>query len=167
MGELRGYSLARLTPEALSVHRLVQIVQRDRLDEGAERRWAERAVDAVEKASPEVEFKNWPLCERLLPHQEVCAGHVTKHDINSSRAAAMADHTWHIIARRMTAARLLNQTAYYLNERARYGDAETLYRRALRIDKESYGENHPKVVILRLSGMRSSGTPPKYSKART
>jgi tetratricopeptide (TPR) repeat protein len=41
------------------------------------------------------------------------------------------------------AARLLNQIGYYLNERARYMEAEPLYQRALSIRKQQLGPEHP------------------------
>src|SRR5947209_16250197 len=73
--ELRRYSLMRRDPEAqtLTVHRLVQAVLKDEMDEETQRQWAERAVRAVNSAFPDVEYETWPECERLLLHARVCA----------------------------------------------------------------------------------------------
>ncbi|GAG11015.1 unnamed protein product, partial [marine sediment metagenome] len=49
---LRRYSLVEVTSDGLSVHRLVQAVNRDRLAEGARKSWAEAAVRLVNDAFP-------------------------------------------------------------------------------------------------------------------
>lgn len=67
---LRRYSLMEVTGEALSVHRLVQTVVRDRLEEDAKRTWAEAAVRFVNGAFPfdSYDVLTWPECSPLLPH---------------------------------------------------------------------------------------------------
>ncbi len=40
-----------------------------------------------------------------------------------------------------------NQLAFFLDHASLYADAESLMRRALAIDKQSYGTNHPKIAI--------------------
>jgi hypothetical protein len=58
----------------LSIHRQVQAVLRDMMAEkGEEGVWAERAVRAVSRAFPLVEFSTWSGCERLLPQAHACA----------------------------------------------------------------------------------------------
>jgi len=54
---LRNYSLIRRDPEAktLTIHRLVQAVLKDGMDEETQRQWAERTVQAVNEAFPDVE----------------------------------------------------------------------------------------------------------------
>ena len=49
VGALLRYSLARRDGEALSVHRLVQAVTRDRLPAEEHAKWAERAADSHER----------------------------------------------------------------------------------------------------------------------
>ena len=49
---LRRYSLVEITAETISVHRLVQAVTRDLLDEDEWKKWAEAAVRIVNKAFP-------------------------------------------------------------------------------------------------------------------
>ena len=56
--------------DALAVHRLVQAVVRDRLDEEGKKQWAGAVVEVVNDAFPaEVQsaVENWPWCARLLP----------------------------------------------------------------------------------------------------
>ena len=57
----------------LRLHRLVQAVLQETLDAGTRKLWAERAVRAVNRAFPDVNISNWPLCNRLLPHALACA----------------------------------------------------------------------------------------------
>ncbi len=67
---LTRYSLISRDASAYSIHRLVQAVIRDRIGRDAERVWAERTVKAINRAFPAVEFQNWHLCERLVPHAQ-------------------------------------------------------------------------------------------------
>ena len=96
------------------------------MDDAPRRLWAERAVRAVNQAFPDVEYANWPLCDRLLPH-------------------AIAVACW-IERDRMVfpaAGRLPNQTAYYLRDRAQYAEAEPLFKQAMEIRRTALGERHP------------------------
>ena len=65
---LRRYSLVKRDPEAklLNMHRLVQVVLKENLDQATQREWAERSVRAVNAAFPEGEFAAWERCESLL-----------------------------------------------------------------------------------------------------
>ncbi len=110
----------------LRLHRLVQAVLQETLDTDTRKRWAERAVRAVNQAFPGVNVSSWPLCNQLLPHALACAGLIERHQ--------MAFHE---------AARLLNQVGYYLKDRAQYVEAEPLYRRALKIWERVLGPDHP------------------------
>jgi hypothetical protein len=76
MSEILKYSLLRRDPNAriLEIHRLVQAVLKQGMDEATQRSWAERAVRAINRAfPPPVEFSTWPLCDRLLPQARACA----------------------------------------------------------------------------------------------
>lgn len=132
IGSATRYSLVRRDAQAktLSIHRLVQEVLRAEMGDAAERQWAERAVRVVNRAFPGgVEFADWPVCERLLPHAKACAAHVEQ---------------WRLEGREAT--RLLNRVGLYLQGRARYGEAEPLYRQALAIREKALGREHPDVA---------------------
>ncbi len=131
LAPLSRYSLIRREPESRSydLHRLVQEVTRDAMDSETRRIWAERVVAALNGAFPEVEYTTWTQCERLLAHAQVAAQLVVEHDLFSGAAA-----------------RLLNQTAYYLAERAQYAEAEPLYQRSLTIRERLFGPEHPDVA---------------------
>jgi len=122
------YSLLRRDPAArtLEIHRLVQKVLKQGMDENTQRRWAERAVRAVNRAFPDVKFTNWPLCGRLL---------------SQAHAGAQLINQWGF--KFPEAARLLNESAVYLFRRGRYTDAEALFERSLAIREETLSSEHP------------------------
>ena len=128
---LTRFSFIRFDTDSQSynVHRLVQEVLRDGMDANTQRVWAERTIRTLDDAFPNVEFSNWPLCERLLPHAKVAAKLIEK---------------WNIISKE--AARLLNEAAYYSYERGQYADAEPLYQRSLAIREKALGPDHPEVA---------------------
>ncbi len=126
---LRAYSLLTRDPRTrtLSVHRLLQAVLRDSTLVEAAQHWKERTVLAVSAASPDVQdVKQWPACERWLPHALPCATWIEQGPISSSEAAL-----------------LLNEAGYYLKARGRYREAEPLYQRALAIYEQQLGAEHP------------------------
>jgi len=129
---LRRYSLVEITEETISVHRLVQAVTRDRLDDEKRKKWAEAAVRIVNKAFP---FKSddvgtWPVCSHLLPHALAAADHAETLDVASDSTG-----------------RLLNQTGLYLKGRAQFAEAKEMHERALAIGEATYGPDHPQVAI--------------------
>jgi len=124
------YSLIERKPsKLLAVHPMVQAVARSRMSAEERSRWAEQVVRAVNAAFPDPEFAAWSKCERLTASAQACAVLLDEYHISSPEAA-----------------RLLNQAAAYLNERARYAEAEPLYRRALGILEEMLGAEHPDVA---------------------
>src|SRR5258708_40293001 len=58
ISEILKYSLLRREPRArtLEIHRLVQAVVRQGLDRTAQRLWAERAVRAINRTFPRLQF---------------------------------------------------------------------------------------------------------------
>ena len=122
-------SLIRRNPvtKTIDIHRLVQDVVKDTMDARSAHYWIERVADSLSKSFPEeVEFKTWSLCDRLLPHARIVAAEVLRLSIESPGAA-----------------RLLNQAAWYLGERAQYKEAEPLLKRAVEIREKALGPAHP------------------------
>src|SRR6266571_5435450 len=103
--ELLKYSLVHRDPDTqtLSIHRLVQEVLKDQMDEATQRLWAERAVRAISSVFPNPEYTNWDTCRRYLLHAQVC---------NS-----LIEH-WELLF--TEAATLLNNLGYYLWQRGEY-----------------------------------------------
>ena len=126
---LRWKSFSKAKQGTLEIHRLVQIVLKQAMDHDAQRLWAERAVRAVNRAFPSVEFSTWTVCERLLFQAYACAKLIKQWGFGF-----------------LEAARLLNVAGLYLWERARYTDAEPLYKRALAIREKAHGPEHPDVA---------------------
>ena len=121
------WSLLDRDGDSVSLHRVVQDVVGESMSAEDGHTWSERAVKAVNAAFPLIEFSNWPICEALLPHALVCGRYIAKDNTLSSTVAA----------------RLLNQTGYYLKQRADLAGAEPFYRRALAIREKALGPEHP------------------------
>lgn len=125
---LNHYSLINARPDSLAVHRLVQLVVRDRMTKEEQEVWAAAAVQIIGRNFPDDSYRTpdvWPQCAALLSHGQVAAGH----------AAAMGTVL-------ESAAGLLNCMAEYLFGRAAYDEAEALYRRALDIRQTRLGPEH-------------------------
>ncbi len=145
---LRVQTISAPEAQTLTVHRLVQAVLKDEMNEEAQCQWAERAVCAVNSAFPDVKYETWPKLERLLPHARICAELIEQWKIVFSEAA-----------------RLLNQMAYYLWQRAQYVEAEHLLQRALAIREKVLEPEHPDVAqsLNNLAGLyKAQG---KYGQA--
>jgi tetratricopeptide (TPR) repeat protein/nucleoside phosphorylase len=130
MADLLKFSLIkRLVEErAFSIHRLVQAVQRDRMEQEEQHHWAERVVRAVNEAFPDdpQDPGTWSRCLRYL--DQVQASH------------ALIGHYGLIY---VEAASVLNRASLYLHEHALYALAEPLLVRALAIYEEQVGPTHP------------------------
>ena len=128
---LRRYSLIKRDPEAkiLNVHRLVQVVLKDGLDQQTKRLWAERTIRAVNAAFPDASFENWSHCELYLPHVDVCVGIIDEHHLNSPQAV-----------------RLLHQAGIYLSDRGQYEQAELFLQRALTIREQGLRAELPETA---------------------
>jgi hypothetical protein len=115
----------------LTLHRVVQAVLQDEINEDTQRCWAERAVRALVRGFPKVdEFATWPQCERLLPHALAGAAWIAQWEFNFAETVY-----------------LLNQTGYYLHSRGRYAEAEPLSQRALAIREQTLSPEHPSTLL--------------------
>ncbi len=103
----------------LSVHRLIQVVQMERMSRQEQCQWAERivlAVHAVFPRDPENEVDTWPQCLRSLEQVQACDLLIQEHQLLLPEAADVLD-----------------RAGAYLRERALYIQAESLYQQAIRI----------------------------------
>ncbi|MFZ4641688.1 MAG: tetratricopeptide repeat protein, partial [Nodosilinea sp.] len=123
---LSQYSLIQWEPEQAqySMHRMVQAVVQDGLTQDTQQLWVTRAVNALAATFPAVEFQTWAVCAQLLPHALKVM----------EQANAQGDGS-------EAFARLLNQTASYLQDQGRYDAAEPLYRDALQLYRELLGDS--------------------------
>ncbi|GCE07543.1 DUF7779 domain-containing protein [Dictyobacter aurantiacus] len=135
IGELRRYSLIRTQPDsgALSIHRLVQAVIQDSMDEETRRAYAQRTVQAVNHAFPLVTVarwhETWSRCQRYYAQVEVCLRLIDRYQLASSEVS-----------------QLMSKAGHYLRERTQYRLAQQLYQRALDIDRQLYGDDHISVA---------------------
>lgn len=128
IGALTTFSLLRRDPDQhiLTLHRLVQIVLREQMNEETRRLWAERVVQVVDRAFPAVSFPTWPDCQLCLPHALVCAELIEQ--LHMTLPAALS---------------LLNKAGSYLRERAQYHEAERLLTQALALSEETLAADAP------------------------
>ena len=128
---LLDYSLIERNPRTkmLSIHRMVQAVLQDEMDQKTRKLWAKRAARAVYKALLWVEYQPKMQCDRLLPQAQYCAEWIEKYHLTFPEAI-----------------RFLTRTARYLREMARYEEAEPLYQLALDIGKQRLGEK-PQILL--------------------
>jgi tetratricopeptide (TPR) repeat protein/putative methionine-R-sulfoxide reductase with GAF domain/CheY-like chemotaxis protein len=131
ISEILKYSLLRRDPTTgtLDIPRLVQAVLKRGMDESIQRLWAERAVRAVSRAFPSVEFSTWAACERVLAQAYACAELINRWGFEFTEGA-----------------RLLNRASFYLSERGRYTEVEPLCGRALAIWEKALGPEDPELA---------------------
>lgn len=134
---LRRYSLMERSEDGLFVHRLVQMVARDRLLDDERRVSVEGAVRVVNESFPQAsnDVRTWADCERLLPH-----------------ALAAAEFSEEVQLAPEATGRLLNQTGLYYRGRARYAEAKQSYERAIRIGEAAFGPDDP-VIATRVNNL--------------
>ncbi|TFH47271.1 MAG: tetratricopeptide repeat protein [ANME-2 cluster archaeon] len=130
---LTQYSLLQRdsSTNTYNIHRLVQAVLKDGMDAQTQRLWSECVVKAVNCAFPKVEFSKWHLCDRILPHALTCSELIIEWDLEFQEAA-----------------RLLNNTGFYIYKRARFEEAESLFNRALDISEKVLESDHPDVANI-------------------
>lgn len=115
------------------IHRLVQVVLRDGMDEATKHLWVERTVKATARVFPDVDsidLSQWDSIERLLPHAQACAELIQTNNLQF-----------------LEAANLLNLTGRYLHLRGRLQGAESLYAKALAIREMLLGSEHLDVAL--------------------
>jgi len=136
VASLRRYSLIQKDEDALYLHRLVQVVTRDRLSEEERKKWAASVVVLVNSAFPykEDEPATWEESGRLLPHALAAAEHAASAEVRADETGA-----------------LFNKTGMYLNVRARYVDAKAVGERALAMTERAFGSRDPRVGLCSIS----------------
>ncbi|GAC1349993.1 MAG: hypothetical protein NVSMB27_28310 [Ktedonobacteraceae bacterium] len=129
---LLKFSLVRRNSsmKTLTIHRLVQAILKDSMNEATQRLWAERAVRAVNRTFPDGDqVATWQHCQRCLPHVHTCVALIEQ---------------WHMLL--PEAARLLDQAGLYLLEHAQYNQARYLLSKALEIREAGLGPVHQDVA---------------------
>jgi tetratricopeptide (TPR) repeat protein len=129
--EVLKYSLLRCdaNAEALKIHRLVQVVLKQGMDEATRRLWAERVVRAVNRAFSNVEFSSWALCDRLIAQAHACAELIDQWSLEFREAG-----------------QLLHTVGFYLYKRGQYAQSAPLYESAHKILQQALGSEHADVA---------------------
>jgi tetratricopeptide (TPR) repeat protein len=133
---LTRYSLisSNTSSQTYSIHRLVQEVLRHRMEGEQRRLWAERLVRALARSFPRLDYldsKDWFLCELFLPHAKMVANLIEEWGFRFEEAG-----------------RLLNSVGFYCLERARYAEAEPLFKKSLELLEEVLGAGHLEVAKI-------------------
>ncbi len=131
---LKRYSLLTVEKDFLSIHRLVQVVIRSRLDSGDKEKRCEAAARIVNEAYPydSDDVRTWDECSCLLPHAVASEGHAEECGVGLDAAGC-----------------LLNQIGHYIRGKAEFGRAKKLYERALIILEKFLGKDHERTLIVR------------------
>ncbi len=152
---LRSYSLISLDEKFVNVHRLVQLVVRDRMNqEDALTLYRNAIIYALSEKFLEDVYREpscWPYCEMLSPHAQ----------------AVLVDEQFDFDSGWKVRASLLSGMASYQHGKAVYKEAEELLRRALEIRKKQLGSEHPDVaevlnnlgVLLKAQGKDGEAEP--------
>jgi len=125
---LHRFSLLRADHGGLTVHRLIQAVTRDGLEEATATARAETVVRLVNVAFPDKpqDPRNWPPIGILLPHTLAAAEAAERFGTDLELVA------W-----------VVNGIGIYHQERATFAEAAPLYQRALAIREKALGPDHP------------------------
>jgi tetratricopeptide repeat protein/uncharacterized protein DUF4062/NB-ARC domain-containing protein len=130
-GLVRRRALARVGPDSLQLHRLVQAILRDSptsntaTDEAMTTLARQLLTDAVQ-ADPWNNPANWPIWRQLLPH-----------------VLAVTDPVHHTNPDPLEVAWLLDRAATYLQTRGEPRPARELFQRAHQLRRDKLGEDHP------------------------
>ena len=132
MEELRRFSLLQRNSETkmVRIHRLVQSVLKDALDMEAQRQWAQRAIYAVNTVFPQhIDMSTWSRCRRYLAQAQSCSALSQDYALTFEQLAS-----------------LLFRTATYLQVYDLHEQAKPLFQRALSIQEQVTGLDHPEVA---------------------
>jgi len=128
---LRRYSLVRRdgNTHTLSIHRLVQAVLKESMNQETQRAWAERTIRAVNAAFPEGNYGTGANQQSYLPHVRECATLITQYQLHFPEAAS-----------------LLYQAGAFLYFHGFYLQSQSFHQQALAIREQVFGHDHPTVA---------------------
>ncbi len=129
---LRCYSLVSSFEDYLSIHRLVQMVTRERLgDDG--KKWAEAALRLIHDAFPyySMDVRTWTICSILFPHALTTVEYGEVFEVSPEVIGS-----------------LLNRIGLFLRGRGELTHAKFLLERALKIDEKILPEDHSDVATV-------------------
>lgn len=153
--------------KCIDVHRLVQEVIRDGMDEPTRNCWAQRAVDVLAQVFPSPDFANWAWCELIAPHAIAASQHIEEYGLETGGTLNLLERAGSFLTklgRDKSGGALLNQAAricdavldekypqttsvldalgHFYSQDGVYDKAELLFRRALSIREACVGPGH-------------------------
>jgi len=158
--------------KTFSIHRLVQEVLRQRMDDDKQKATVEHCVRALNKVYPDAtEFKNWQQCSRLTPHAQSLFKWIEDYSIEFVEAASLlhlASTYFQLNARYSESEELqllsisinekvldeddpiianqINNLALLYYSQGKYEQAEPFFLRAIEIDEKTLGKDHPQLA---------------------
>ncbi len=128
LGVLLRYSLIQRHAEThmLSIHRLIQAVLKDDMDQQTRHAWAERTVRVVNVAFPEAEADAGIRYQAYLPHAQACATLIDHYQLSFPEAA-----------------QLLFKAGAFLYFHGFHQQSQSLHQQALSIREKTLGAEHP------------------------
>ena len=137
---LQTYSLIQRDAQnsTLSMHRLVQAVLQDTMSGSEQEMWTKRIIAAMKTVFPDVEYTTWSQCARLVPHVLTC---ITRRQF------------W--LHEFIDFSALVMKTAEYLEDRAQYIIAQSLYLFVLSVSEAALGPDavysfYPRIKLATL-----------------
>jgi tetratricopeptide (TPR) repeat protein len=175
LAELARYSLVTRIGDSFSVHRLVQDVTRERLDDADRVRWAQTTVEAVDASIP-FDFHDpstWAMTGRLLPHALRACEHGLANQAGTRVVLGVLTDIGHYLQRTAEYQRsqevfelvvrlietdddsddwalgvALASLGNVLRDQALLDDARSVYERALAIIEAEVGPNHREGALI-------------------
>ncbi|MCU0289350.1 MAG: tetratricopeptide repeat protein [Acidobacteria bacterium] len=114
--KILDYSLIKRSPDTkqLTIHKLVQEVLRMEMNENEKCEYVKKLVKALNNAFTETDFTGWEICSRIINHVQVVLQFIKEMKINIPESA-----------------QLMNKAGVYLFNRARFNEAEDIFRSIL------------------------------------
>jgi Tfp pilus assembly protein PilF len=134
-GALARASLLVATAEGrLRVHRLVQAVTRDQLDEDLLAAWSGRVLDLVTAVFPgkPQDHRSWPVCASMASHAEAIAAYAGRYRNLAGKSARLHGRPGVV----------------YLCASAQSRTALVVLERALAMEEAADGPGHPEVAVI-------------------
>ncbi len=174
--DLLKYSLLdrQAKAQTLSLHRLVQAVIYDAMDESTQREWVERGVRVVVRMFPYDEIAPWLKSRRYMQDALFCLEHADRLHLENGAVQRLCFNVarylhnlgQHSIAEEFyrwvleSQERLLGEEhpdtfrtrhnlALLYSDQGRYGEAEALYKQILTNREKLLGEEHPDILLAK------------------
>jgi nucleoside phosphorylase/tetratricopeptide (TPR) repeat protein len=130
---LRRYSLADVAEDSLSIHRLVQMVIRDRMASSERKQWTQAAEELVNAvySFDENRLETWTPAAQLLPHAIVVADCIDP--------ATKTHGPWVV--------RFCDRIGSQLRVMGKFEKGKTMTERAVELAEHICGKDHPVVAI--------------------